>query len=374
MPTLSTMHIPTPTEWNEFQNIVQSALQIRWASSDLQLYGRNGQAQQGVDISGHNDLGQLVGIQCKNSKDPLKDAEIAKEIAEAEKFQPPIAAFYIATTQELDAKLQQKIRLLSAQRVQNSKFPVQILFWDDIIKSLITNPAIFAIHYPQLAGKHSYIEIGIRRFALFSLVFYGKTLDHWADIIFGEFGHMANVDSNNIFQYCSLIRASATQVLDSNDQQKIEASLDGYEKIVKSILTTERQKEEREQDFEKRINVKWRKAKLFADRIASDLDIIRASLHEDALAVFELGSKLAYWELAEYNDNRDYEPNLPGIFTVENQRILLQLIERVAPTVIDKANNRLNAYNVDKFSRANVPESIFGIIHDALVMDELKVS
>lgn len=61
MPTLSSMFIPVPTSWKEFEKITLSSLKIKWNSPNLTLHGRQGQLQNGVDIYGDDYLGRFVG-------------------------------------------------------------------------------------------------------------------------------------------------------------------------------------------------------------------------------------------------------------------------------------------------------------------------
>src|SRR5580700_9387020 len=107
------MQIPPPRSWDEFQNIVLSALRVRWVTRDLQHNGRLGQAQAGVDIYGHDDSGRYVGVQCKLTSGDLQLPAIMKEVAMAELFVPSIEAYFIATTSKRDAKIQEALRLLS---------------------------------------------------------------------------------------------------------------------------------------------------------------------------------------------------------------------------------------------------------------------
>ena len=151
MPTLLKMRVPPPTDWSEFEDITRSSLKVKWRSSDMQRNGRNGQKQHGVDVFGHDDLSRFVGIQCRNKDDTrLKMKEVVEAIAAAEKFRVPLAAFYMATTLSRDAKLQAEVLTVSDARVRAGKFPVGILFWEDLYEELVGDTAEFAKHYPQL--------------------------------------------------------------------------------------------------------------------------------------------------------------------------------------------------------------------------------
>ena len=141
---------PLPKSWDEFQDITLTALKLRWRSPNLQQNGRQGQSQAGVDILGEDDLGRLVGVQCKSTGDELTVGLVNDEVEKAERFLPRLATFFIATAGAPDAKIQKAVRLLSAERVGEGKFPVSVLFWDDLLDDLATDAAQFAKHFPQL--------------------------------------------------------------------------------------------------------------------------------------------------------------------------------------------------------------------------------
>jgi hypothetical protein len=66
MPTPSTSDLPKPKSWDEFEDIVWSIYIQRWQDPHAQRYGRNGQAQHGVDIYGQqNGSSKYVAVQCK---------------------------------------------------------------------------------------------------------------------------------------------------------------------------------------------------------------------------------------------------------------------------------------------------------------------
>lgn len=153
MPTFSSMKIPPPKSWQEFEDIVLSALRLRWNSTDLTKNGRQGQKQDGVDIYGHDDMGRLVGIQGKNTTSGITFKVVESEIEKASSFEPTLRCLFVATSAPTDANLQKEVRLLSERRVNEDRFPVGILFWDDIMQDLTTDEQVFNKHYPQLSVK-----------------------------------------------------------------------------------------------------------------------------------------------------------------------------------------------------------------------------
>jgi hypothetical protein len=153
MPTITTSNIPSPKSWDEFEDITLSAAKLRWNSSDFYRHGRQGQKQEGVDIYGHDHEGRHLGVQCKNTTGRVTEAIVKAEIALAEAFSPPIDALYIATTAKRDAVIQKAVRKLSAQRKKAGKFPVHILFWDDITHDLASDEEVFFKHYSQFRSR-----------------------------------------------------------------------------------------------------------------------------------------------------------------------------------------------------------------------------
>jgi hypothetical protein len=148
------MNIPHPNGWEEFEDIVKSALEQKWQTSDLTMHGRQGQKQNGIDIYGSDDHGRLVGIQCKLTVNSIDESIINAEICNAENFEPKILSLYIATTSPTDVKLQHYVRLISFHRLKQNKFTVGILFWKDIIQDLTKDINAVKRHYPQLFFQH----------------------------------------------------------------------------------------------------------------------------------------------------------------------------------------------------------------------------
>lgn len=181
MPTRAHMQIPPPKSWDEFEDIVVSALKLRWNAPGLQRYGRNGQAQQGVDIFGADEMARAAGVQCKLMVNGDFDSgALAKAVAAAEAFVPPLSTFLVATTGPRDAALQQAARKMSKVRVEKGQFSVGVIFWDDIVAELLANEAIARVHFPELfpapaaAPPPSWIKersvvARLRRYLLWSL-------------------------------------------------------------------------------------------------------------------------------------------------------------------------------------------------------------
>lgn len=152
MPTLNESNFAPPKSWMEFEDMCLSMAKIRWESADCYRHGRPGQPQQGVDIYAYTTCG-LVGIQCKlTAKEALSNG-LRKLINDAEKFSPPLDAFYVAVATPHDSHLQHEIRAITLARQAEGKFPVEILFWEDITSDLARNPSVLFQHFPYLTYR-----------------------------------------------------------------------------------------------------------------------------------------------------------------------------------------------------------------------------
>lgn len=218
MPTLHSMDLPRPKNWQDFEDIVRDALIQRWRSPGLQKNGRPGQNQHGVDIYGQDDIGRPVAIQCKRFKGPLRHKTVETEVANAEKFESHISALYIATTAENDAKLQQAVRILSDKRVASGMFAVGLLFWDDIIGGLILNPTAFNSHYPQIPIPKQPAADKERLIAALEFGYYGAYIWQFVLDTFGEFGWLANADPDDVIVIVRIIEQRAAQLLKTDDR------------------------------------------------------------------------------------------------------------------------------------------------------------
>lgn len=153
MPTIASSQVPPPRAWDEFEEIVLSAAKLRWDSTDFFRQGRQGQRQDGVDVFGHDKSRRSIGVQAKNTIGGVTKAVAVTEITNAGSFQPKLDALYIATSAPTDAPTQQMIRELSQAQIAAGSFPVEILFWNDVIQDLAKDDGIFFKHFPQFRGE-----------------------------------------------------------------------------------------------------------------------------------------------------------------------------------------------------------------------------
>ena len=225
MPTVQSMDLPKPSNWQEFESIVRDAQSQRWRSTDLQKNGRQGQSQNGVDIYGVDEIGRPVGIQCKRYKGALTLKVVTDEIDNAERFSGKLTTLYIATTAEHDATLQQQVRTLSDKRVAQGKFAVTTLFWDEIVSGLILNPAVFRAHYPQVNLFAPSEVCRERQLAALELGYYGADIRAYILLTYGQFGWLAQADPDEFISKLRIVESRVQGLLPPKDAEPILGSL-----------------------------------------------------------------------------------------------------------------------------------------------------
>ena len=107
----------------------------RWWGATVHPNGRRGQGQKGVDVFATRANGETIGGQCKNVK-RLTMAEIIEEVAAAEQFTPTLAEYWLITSLDVDAALQEEVRKLSDEHKRRGTFTVGIRFWQEITSEL----------------------------------------------------------------------------------------------------------------------------------------------------------------------------------------------------------------------------------------------
>lgn len=129
--------------------------------------GRRGQRQDGIDIFGRSESNDWVGVQCKvKSKGGwLTEKECEIEILKALQFNPKLTEYYILTTAPRDAVLQEYIRTKDDDQINNNKFRVFIMFWEDIVQELVCKEYqyLYYKYYKEHCIRGEYFGNGISK-------------------------------------------------------------------------------------------------------------------------------------------------------------------------------------------------------------------
>lgn len=145
-----------PKTWEQFEEMCADLFQTMWRDPSLVRHGRAGQLQNGVDIVARHGSLYPIGIQCKRRArwpiSKLTTKEIKNEVEEAKKFKPELKHFYIVTTAQDDAKLQEFVRDLNRQQKQGKSFEVTLLGWSELVRRVTLEPSVASKHFGAVGG------------------------------------------------------------------------------------------------------------------------------------------------------------------------------------------------------------------------------
>lgn len=136
------VHIMKPKNWQDFEKLCKLLWGEVWDCADtIKQHGRQGQAQQGVDVYAYVDkYGGYCGIQCKGKDDythaQLTESEVDAEIAKAQAFRPALQRLVFATTANKDVHIESYIRERDLECHSRGLFHVDIFSWEDIVDLL----------------------------------------------------------------------------------------------------------------------------------------------------------------------------------------------------------------------------------------------
>ncbi len=360
MPIFSSMHLPRPKSWDEFEDMVCDAMKIRWNNTGLTRHGRPGQAQQGVDIYGNNDLGSFSGIQCKNTISGMTQDIITREIENAESFRPKIKTLYIVTTADTNANLQQFVRLLSNERKKETLFPVEILFWNDIQQEISKDKKVFIKFYPQIFrfsednARHE--NQGNKRLCVFTIAYRGLRISEYIELLFGEMGILAGEDPGQLTQLCIEIKAYAKQLFDSDQYKDICKDLDEIEKLCFKNYKT---KEESDSRWERVISL----AKISEKKVK----MLETVLSGELLSLFTLGEILSFLDTVVFDTFEEYHATVAKYHKKIIECLYMLIMEGGAE---DKIEEQLRyAEREESFKIFNMPAKLYAIVRENIKLN-----
>lgn len=159
-----TLNFLPPQNWQDFENFVKGTVEVIWDQQGWHLYGRQGQAQSGIDIFGYDNKQNFVGIQCKKRVQTNSNGEILKnslltrsliqdEIKSALKINSPsLDKLIFATTSSRDTKIQDIVR---NENEKNSNLNIEIWFWEDFQVLIEKNAELMYWYYKDYLQKIS---------------------------------------------------------------------------------------------------------------------------------------------------------------------------------------------------------------------------
>lgn len=150
-----TMRFPVPENDNDFDSLVSQIAEKSYGNT-ASRYGRNGQAQHGVDITLRGVRNELIAIQSKHTEAltaAMMDEEIDKLFGLNKKgtgFPHSVAEFIFATSAARDTK--QTVHALKLEAL-HSPLRVSVWPWDRINEMLNTMPVIAGQYVAAVLGS-----------------------------------------------------------------------------------------------------------------------------------------------------------------------------------------------------------------------------
>ncbi len=197
MRDLRNIKIAKPDNWKTFEFLCKSLWEQNEEIDFIKLYGRQGQAQSGIDLYGYKTNGDFFAIQCKDVQ-LLTTKIIDNEIALALNSKHEIKHYILCTTLNRDTKLQDYEILIN----KNLKFKFDILFWEDIEEMLKEekNYNIFHRFYNQLIANNETLGHGIGKLINLELGMDSKFDTHY-ELMIGKIPKDKDDDYNNVSYY-----------------------------------------------------------------------------------------------------------------------------------------------------------------------------
>jgi hypothetical protein len=151
-----------PKNWQDFEKLCKILWGEIWACPNtIKINGRRGQNQMGVDIYAipQGEEGYF-GIQCKckdeNLNSKMNVSEIDQIIVEAKEFKPELKSLLIATTSPKDSIIEEYVRKINLDLIQNKLFSIELFCWEDIVDLINENPNTFRWYITENNFKEKY--------------------------------------------------------------------------------------------------------------------------------------------------------------------------------------------------------------------------
>ncbi|MCS4089782.1 hypothetical protein [Rhizobium sp. BK176] len=155
MASKPTAELRKPNDAREFESLC-ALLYSSILQDAVGLVGRDGQTQNGVDLWGYwkGNIDRIVGVQCKKRmSNVLTKADVKHEYDEAKKFSPTLSDYFIVTTADDDATLQEYARQLSDDyHREGGKFSCKIVGWGELQRLIHRYPDVLSQFDPGFSA------------------------------------------------------------------------------------------------------------------------------------------------------------------------------------------------------------------------------
>ena len=146
MSEFTATQIPKPCDEQTFERCNEILWRCILRDETVQLYGRRGQKQCGVDLTGIREDApdRIVGVQCrlKGEGKQLTDVEIREEVAKALEFRPLLSEYILVTTAPDDGSLHSLALELSIATSKDREIDlkIRVLGWHSLEREICRYP------------------------------------------------------------------------------------------------------------------------------------------------------------------------------------------------------------------------------------------
>lgn len=155
---------PIPTNDDDFEQLCLQLLRHYWSRPGLEIFGKRGERQFGIDILDVAGETPIYAAQCKLKEEHknLPPAEIQEEVDKAKQFIPPLGKYGILTTAKVSTHAQRKVREINQLHRESDLFEVELLTWERLCSLLQQYTDVQEQFYGEIAlGRAARIETHI---------------------------------------------------------------------------------------------------------------------------------------------------------------------------------------------------------------------
>ena len=134
-----------------FEKFAAMLWEKRHLESTVTMMGRQGQAQNGLDVIVITRTGKIIGLQCKAVRQ-LTEKMLTDEVAKALTFEPKIEQFVLLTTAPHDAAMVTAAQRLSEEHSERNLFSVAVFGWEELQRLAEPHPEVVHQFFPEFNG------------------------------------------------------------------------------------------------------------------------------------------------------------------------------------------------------------------------------
>lgn len=148
------VRIAQPTVWQAFEQGSSILWRKILKDDSLHRFGRNGQAQHGMDMFGYRDgdTGKIVGVQCKckGVGEQATEKEFRTDLDKALAYSPKLTEYFFTTTAADDAPLATfAAKLTEEQRLKGRNIIVRFWGWGTLEQRISEHPDVALVFDPN---------------------------------------------------------------------------------------------------------------------------------------------------------------------------------------------------------------------------------